>query len=199
MDKGLPEPADSAASSDLPATESDRGGEKVESHPDKELISRMIQSGWSPRKIETWLRNKYPDDKDLQVSERTLYSYRKNFEKLDLIIPVTVYEKAIKELDVCIDSLSELYKAIAIQKQRISHLLAVENTNKIALPDTRKEMELLTQMIVDSLDIEMRLGIRREVPSELNIEARILSLDALVVKYLDRKKVGVSDSVELPE
>lgn len=181
----MSEPADSATLPEVPAS---REGEKAENHPDKDLISRMLQSGWSPKKVEFWLKNKYPDDKEQWISERTLLSYRKNFEKLELIIPVSSYQKALKELDVCIDTLQELYGAIAIQKQRISFNLDVEILSKIALPDTRKEMELLAEMTVKALDIEMRLGIRKEVPAQLNVDARVLSLDVLVTKYLENRK-----------
>lgn len=181
----MTEPADSATLPDLPAT---REGEKVEDHPDRDLISRMLQSGWSPKKIETWLRNKYPEDHDNWISERTLYSYRINFEKLELIIPANAYQTALKNLDVCIDTLQELYNSIAIQQQRISHNLSIEIASKIALPDTRKEMELLAEMLVKAIDLEMRLGIRKEMPSQLNVDARVLSLEVLVTKYIEGKK-----------
>jgi len=177
-----------ANSATNPEKQATREGEKVEDHPDCDLISRMLQSGWSPKKIEQWLRNKYPEDREQWISERTLYSYRQNFIKLEMLIPTPVFDKLLKEIDVCIDTLQELYKTIAIQKQRVSYNLKIEVDSKIALPDTRKEMELLAEMEVKALDIEMRLGIRKEVPSQLNVDARILSLDVLVTKYLDKRK-----------
>jgi hypothetical protein len=167
---------------------SKREGEKVDHHPNRDMIVRMLRSGWVPARVERWLRDKYPDQKELQICEKTLWSYRSNFIALNLILPSTEYEKKLKEFDIAIDTLDELYKAIAIQKQRVSYNLAIEDKSQVALPDTRKEMELLAALTAKALEFEMRLGIRKEVPAQLHVDQRILSVDVLLDKYLEARK-----------
>lgn len=143
----------------------------------------MILTGWAPLKIQNFLRHKYPEDESLWVSERTLYNYRTNFINLKMVLSPSEYATKIKELDVVIDTLQELYNNIEIQKRRVSLNLKIEDVNNVSLPDTRKEMELLHTMIANALQLEMKLGIRKAEPDRL--EVRSMSLNELLVKYID--------------
>lgn len=160
-------------------------GIKVKQHPDASLLEQMILSGWAPRKIEAWLKRKYPDDSKKQISERTLLSFRKNFIALNKGLPASYYATKLKELDIVIDSLQELYNAIEMQKRRVALNLQIEDNSNVALPDTRKEMELLAGMLAKSIELEMKLGIRKEEPQRLEVKS--MNLDMLVTKYLEEK------------
>lgn len=165
----------------------DSKGLKTRDHPDADLITKMLMMGRSPKRIEEWLRHKYPDDKSKWISERTLYSFRKNFINPKMVLPTSYYEEKIKELDCDIDALRELYNQIEIQKRRIAYNLKLEDKAEVSLPDTRKEMELLHTMLANAITLEMKLGIRREATKK--IEVAHIDMNDLLEKYLEEKAI----------
>lgn len=75
---------------------------KILSHPARNTIIRMLSQGQGIRTVARYLREKYPDDKKLHVSEPTLQKFRKeklNIEgqALDAIKQAAKEKKAIKE------------------------------------------------------------------------------------------------------
>ncbi len=131
-------------------------GKSVLDHPDKLVIDKMLLSGWTISKVHEWLIS----HQKKEVSEQTLLHYRDNYIDPKLVLPPSIYHKKIKQLDCQIDSLQELYNLMEIQKRRIGHLLEQEDIDRIANPDTRKELELLKDTIVKTIQLEMELGIR---------------------------------------
>ena len=170
-------------------------GLKVTEHPDQNLIHRMLLSGWVPLKIESWLKERYPTDDSKWICERTLLDYRKNFLNLNEGLPVSVYENRLKQIDVAVDTLQELYSAIEQQKRRMGWNLAIEDKNKVSLPDTREEMDLLYRMITKAVELEMRLGIRKESPAQL--EVKQFSLEVFLTKYRQERKENESTIIDV--
>lgn len=158
-------------------------GKSVLKHPDKMTIDKMLQTGWSPAKVHNWLISRQKE----KVSEKTLLHYRNNYIDSKSILPASVYHTKIKQLDVQIDSLQELYNLIEIQKRRIGHLLITEEQDKTAYPETRKEIELLKDTIIKTVQLEMELGIRDKRPIEL-IEKRI-DITELLKDFMIQKEI----------
>ena len=123
----------------------------------------MLLSGWKPSKICEWLS----EHKKPVILVKTLANYRNNYLDPKSILPISIYKKKLKEVDVIIDSLQELYNLTEIQKQRIGYLLNVEDQSKIALPDTRDELKMLRDLLIKTVQLEMELGIRDKQPIEI--------------------------------
>ncbi len=149
----------------------------------------MLLSGWKPSKICEWLsKHKKPI-----IAIKTLANYRNNYIDSKLILPISVYKTKLKEVDVVIDSLQELYDLVEIQKQRIGYLLDVEDQSKIALPDTREELKMLRDLLIKTVQLEMELGIRDKQPIEI-IEKRVditeLLKDFMLQKQIMQDAIG---------
>lgn len=157
-------------------------GRSVLEHPDRSTIERMFLSGWSAEKIHHWLksRNKVAPAID------TLRAFRDKQISADKMLPPSVYALKLNQLDIQIDSLQELYNLLEIQKRRMGYLLDTEDKALITLPDTRKEMELLKNIIVDVIKLEMEMGIRERRPMEL-IEKKI-DLNNMLQQFLLAKQ-----------
>ena len=55
---------------------------KILKHPDKKIIVEKLIKGESTREVESWLKEKYPDDSRLHITYMTLQKFRKS--NLDL-------------------------------------------------------------------------------------------------------------------
>lgn len=55
---------------------------KILKHPDKEEIIRKLNNGESVRGVEAWLKDKYPNSKNMWITSVTLQAFRK--DKLNL-------------------------------------------------------------------------------------------------------------------
>ncbi len=56
--------------------------EKLLNHPDKEQIEKWLREDYSTRKVEFWLQEKYPNQPDLQLNQRTIYKYKMDVLKM---------------------------------------------------------------------------------------------------------------------
>ena len=81
-------------------------------HPDKEEIVEKLIAGDSVRRIESWLKQKYPHNKKRQVSFVSLQKFRKEYLKLD------------KEV---INDLQQQRKSLQIEKKKEQQVEAVHN------------------------------------------------------------------------
>lgn len=160
-----------------------RRGRLVLEHPDRATIDRMFLTGWKPSKIHEWLVSRGKT----VISVRALAYYRDNHIDVKQILPPSVYEKKLQELDVQIDALQELYNLVEVLKRRLGYLLNLEDEAKVALPDTRKELNLLKDTIVKTIELEMEIGIRSKRPIEI-VETKI-DLSQLVEEYRAAKHV----------
>lgn len=139
-------------------------GKTVKRHPQIRTIDNMLLSGWPTRRVSFWLVTNGMDP----VSPQTLGYYRTNFLPSEMVLPPSVYEKKINQLDVQIDTLQELYNIIEIQKRRLEPLLNTEDQYGNTHPDTRHELLLLRDTIVKAIGLEMELGIRKKAAIEIH-------------------------------
>jgi len=158
-------------------------GKSILQHPDRSTIDRMLQTGWSPQKVHDWL---FSRKKEL-VTAQTIASYRKNHIDAKLILDPSIYALKLKQLDVQIDSLQELYNLIEVQKRRLGYLIKVEDQSEIALPDTRDEIKVLRDTIIKTVELEMQLGIRSKAAFEV-IEKRI-DITELLREFIAQKEL----------
>jgi len=81
--------------------------EKILSHPDRNLIIRLLAQGNGVRAIENLLKEKYPDDKSKTITFMTLQKFRKDYMDLDAealsLIKKEEKEKLEKKEDAQID------------------------------------------------------------------------------------------------
>lgn len=56
---------------------------KILNHPDKEEVIEKLNNGESVRKMEAWLKSKYPNNKKLWLSSVTLQKFRKDNLQLE--------------------------------------------------------------------------------------------------------------------
>lgn len=56
---------------------------KILSHPDREEIVKQLIDGISPNAISKWLKEKYPEDKELQINTTTINDFRHNYLNLN--------------------------------------------------------------------------------------------------------------------
>ena len=157
-------------------------GKSVLEHPDKATIDKMLLSGWTISKVHEWLIN---HDKK-EVSAQTLLQYRDNYIDPKLVLPPSIYHKRIKLLDCQVDALQELYNLMEIQKRRVGNFLEIEDIEQIANPDIRKELELLKDTIVKTIQLEMEMGIRDKRAIEI-IEKKFDMVE-LLKEYLNMKQ-----------
>ncbi|HUU88719.1 MAG TPA: hypothetical protein VMX17_13340 [Candidatus Glassbacteria bacterium] len=59
------------------------GFAKILNHPDRDQIISRLTSGDSSREVSSWLKEKYPKDKNRQVSYNTLNEFRKTNLNID--------------------------------------------------------------------------------------------------------------------
>ena len=139
-------------------------GKTVKKHPDIRYIDNMLLSGWSPRRVHEWLM-----DNNKQVfSAQTIQNYRDNFLDIKMILPASTFEKKLKSLNVSVDALRDLYNLIELPKIRLAPLLESEEVYKKTHPDTHKELTLLRDTIVRTIQLEMELGIREKAAIEIH-------------------------------
>ena len=164
-------------------------GKTVLKHPDKQLIDDLFYTGWSAQRISSWLKNM---DKE-PVSEITLRHYRNNFLDKKKILSQSAYEKYIKGINVQVDSLQELYNLIEIQKRRIGITLVEELKLKTTTPETREEMKILKDTLVQCIKLEMDLGVRDKRAIEIK-ETR-LDITDLIKDFLLMEQ-AMKDAIE---
>lgn len=166
-------------------------GKTLLRHPERSTIDKMLLSGWIPLRVHEWLEMKGKD----VVSTTTLTHYRNNFLDAKMILPPSTYEKKIKQLDVQIDTLRELYNLIEIQKRRLGYLLESEESYKRNHPDTRQELQLLRDTIVKAIDLEMDLGIREKAAIEIH-EKKFDMAELLRTVIKEREERAMSEVIE---
>ena len=93
-------------------------GAAVLKHPDKNEIVDMLSKGVSVKKVETWLKEKYPDDKSKHISWMTIQEFRKNYLKLygDALEQVKIQSKKEEQIEKYSDNLDEVRSLPAYQK-----------------------------------------------------------------------------------
>jgi hypothetical protein len=169
-------------------------GRSLLSHPDKITIEQMICSGWTTTQIHQWLLD---NEKEL-ISEKVISDYRANYIKPKLILPASTYAKKLKQLDVKVNTLQELYNIIEIQKRRLGYYFDNETQYKSANPDTRKELEFLEKTIKDAIELEMDLGIRTKRPIEIISTENKIDLNELIDQWMLKQQgwVALRDGAE---
>ncbi len=77
--------------------------------------------------------------------------------------------KDAKLLAEKLDALQELQWAIKAQRLRLEGFIRGEKEKNYTVNRARQDMELYASMLTDYLDLEMRLGIRKEEPKKVDV------------------------------
>lgn len=135
---------------------------KVELSPFKDEIERRLEVE-SPRQVSEWLK-----EKGEYISERSLRNYRNNIiGPKKALLRGTLYSKYRELMNEKVDALQELYNLICVQIERLNMGLRLEQEKGALSGMVSTNMDLLRRLLVDTLKIEMDLGIRqRDGPKE---------------------------------
>lgn len=144
---------------------------KILAHPDKaEIISRII-SGQSVRDIAEWLKLRYPDDPDKQLSANNLNDFRKkhlNIQGAD-INELKDQTKALKQ-ELENEEIKQLVKQNPTYKERMQEIKSAEVDWKLKLVQLANVLESRAETIYN-----------RQLANPDNTK-----LDYAFVQYMDR-------------
>ncbi len=118
-----------------------------------EIVS-WLKAGWAPRTVSRELAERYGE----KVGESSLTRYRKEYIPYTERIPARLRDRLFRGLDGKIDAIQELTNQIAVQEQRISRSLDIEESLKVGLPETNRQIELRHKMLCDLVRILQETG-----------------------------------------
>jgi hypothetical protein len=118
-----------------------------------EIVS-WLKAGWAPRTVSRELTERYEE----KISESSLTRYRRDFVPYTERIPARLRDRLFRGLDGKIDAIQELTNQIAVQEQRISRSLDIEESLKVGLPETNRQIELRHKMLCDLVRILQETG-----------------------------------------
>lgn len=119
---------------------------KILKHPDKEEIIRKLNNGESVRGVESWLKGKYPNNKNMWVTSVTLQAFRK--EKLNL------EGKVLKDIQEAKESERRQIESAVLQKQLESTNAYQEKIQEIA----NTQLDVHTQIAQLNAVVEQRIS-----------------------------------------
>jgi hypothetical protein len=152
------------------------GFNKIKDHPDKEQIVERILAGDSVRVIEAWLKQKYPMNKNLQISFISLQSYRKNYLNLEGDV---IKELQAQRQQLQVDRKYELQQDTI--KQTHAYQAGLNNYVQSSLIDYNAEIMRLMNDIRDGIDKLKEMDQKKG--SHLNHQA--------IAGYLDKYKAVI--------
>jgi len=118
---------------------------KILKHPDKEDIIRKLNNGESVRGVEAWLKEKYPNSKNMWVTSVTLQAFRK--DKLNL------EGKVLKDIQEA-KQVEERQIQAQVQQQQLEATQAYQETiAEIA----NKQLDVHTQIAQLNTIVEKRI------------------------------------------
>jgi len=133
-------------------------------------IITMLRSKWPLERVRDWLlaRNE-------KISIMSLSRFRQKYIPPGDLLSTTYFENRCKELDIKLLALVEHARAIHVQKERCSIIFEQERAHNVAFPEGRKEMALLSQMLVEHKRMEDEVALLAENKEDKVIELRWLS------------------------
>lgn len=133
----------------------DRGTRScVAKSPHLSEIVAWLKAGWASGTVSRELRDRYGE----KISESSLLRYRREYVPYTERIPARMRDRLFRGLDCKIDAIQELTNQIAIQEQRISRSIDIEESLKVGLPETNRQIELRHRMLVDLVRILQETG-----------------------------------------
>ena len=159
---------------------------KVQTSSFKEQIEEQLETS-SPAQVSKWLQ-----DQGERISERTLRSYRNN-----IVGPKKALQRGalnsryFEVLNGKIDALQEFYRLTCIQIERLSRGVSLEESKTAPIGAVSREVDLLRRILLDIINLEVQLGIRKTGKEESN--------QALTDEQLKNLLLSITDQSESSE
>ncbi len=135
---------------------------KLKRSPNLEFYIDAVRAGWNVRQLERQAKKLFNED----ISRCTFHRLVKLIPKDGKVDP-TYRETVLKGIDAMIEPLTELQNLIEVQKKRVTEAVRFERNlatagqggGVIPIESTRREIELLWQMLNDYARFLMDVGI----------------------------------------
>ena len=147
---------------------------KIEASEYKEVVDRLIASGWSSGSITLYMGTRY----QFQIDDSTVRRYKqKNIKQIELDYPDLIAEGKLEELqksridkDEFVDTVGTLGTVINMQMERIQGDIKLEKQFGKLMPTTKHELRLLTDMVRQYNEIMQDYGIVPKVGETLEVK-----------------------------
>lgn len=156
-------------------------GAKVADHPDLDEIVRLMNSGWSVRKLEKWLKERYPNDASRWLSYATLQTFRRDI--LDLSGDALEQLKKKSDSGNRSESKEDIIKRV---RQTPAYQAIIEGLSDDAI-SVQKELFRINRIVKDRIrDHIETLG-----------EGRDLRVDKQLLKWVEQLRLLAQDYAKL--
>jgi hypothetical protein len=147
---------------------------KIEASEYKEVVDRLIASGWSSGSITLYMGTRY----QFNIDDSTVRRYKqKNIKQIELDYPDLIAEGKLEELqktridkDEFVDTVGTLGTVINMQMERIQGDIKLEKQFGKLMPTTKHELRLLTDMVRQYNEIMQDYGIVPKVGETLEVK-----------------------------
>jgi len=147
---------------------------KIEASEYKEVVDRLIASGWSSGSITLYMGTRY----QFNIDDSTVRRYKqKNIKQIELDYPDLIAEGKLEELqktridkDEFVDTVGTLGTVINMQMERIQGDIKLEKQFGKLMPTTKHELRLLTDMVRQYNEIMQDYGIVPKVGETLELK-----------------------------
>ena len=147
---------------------------KIEASEYKEVVDRLIASGWSSGSITLYMGTRY----QFNIDDSTVRRYKqKNIKQIELDYPDLIAEGKLEELqktridkDEFVDTVGSLGTVINMQMERIQGDIKLEKQFGKLMPTTKHELRLLTDMVRQYNEIMQDYGIVPKVGETLELK-----------------------------
>ena len=131
---------------------------RLRTHPQWDQVELRLRSGWTPRRVVAWCRERFPGDEPLSAA--TLYRHIKGKDESWFIPRLRWLELAGEPSP---EDLAREQHAALIQTHsaRCNESLKLERSLGRPLPEARHNLELLNRMLVEHQGLRWKAGLEQ--------------------------------------
>ena len=132
---------------------------RLRAHPQWDQVELRLRSGWTPRRVVAWCRERFPGDEPLSVP--TLYRFLKGKDEA-WFIPRLRWLELAEEPSPEVLALEQHAALIQVHSARCNESLKLERSLGRPLPEARHNLELLHRLLLAHQQLRGEAGL--EVP-----------------------------------
>ena len=131
---------------------------RLRTHPQWDQVELRLRSGWTPRRVVAWCRERFPGDEPL--SSATLYRFIKGKDE-SWFIPRLKWLELAEEPSPEVLALEQHAALIQTHSARCNESLKLERGLGRPLPEARRNLELLNRMLVEHQGLRWKAGLEQ--------------------------------------
>jgi len=137
----------------------------------RQEIEDCLQSRWSPRHIEQWLKASYGPADDIP-SYRAIYRYRKKYLSTAKTVPTSLIQKRLGQVHYKVDLMGIYSRVIWALDQRMGLLWEKEQAGGPAVSELDRTARTLLEALREYRQLAQDLGVIASGPHQqtLNVE-----------------------------